>query len=215
MTDQFTASFVLDIAPAEAWAALQEAQSLKPSSKEAPAYEQWYLPGFPVGTGELLESIPGELLRVRKDTQPCEGTEILVQFEAEGTGTRVTMVQSGFGAGFFIAMGEVLGVGWVHIVADFALYLERRVDPRRHYHRWASMGCSTRTTPFGLEIAGVQGGFAAAAGLVPGDLLLTVHGAPIATQLELQTIMRIVRAGDPISCTWLRGRETLSATAPI
>lgn len=211
MEDRFEAAFVLDITPGAAWAALEAYQEARPSAESPARYTQWALPAFPVGTGEVLESVTGKLLRMRKDTMPCEGTEILIQFEAVESGTRVTVVQSGFGAAFATALREILEVGARHIFADLALYLERGIDAQRHQERWGSLGAITRSTPLGQEIVRVSGGIAQHLGLQPGDVLLTIGGAPIVSQLELQTALRFLVPGSETSVSWVRGRVRMSA----
>ena len=99
MNDKFEATFTVSIAPDVAWSRIARRDLVeheKTRDKDATAGQVW-LPGFD-STAEILESVPGKLLRVRKDHQPCEGTEIVVRLESAGTGTKITVVQSGFGA---------------------------------------------------------------------------------------------------------------------
>jgi hypothetical protein len=146
---------------------------------------------------------------------PCEGTEIVVTMEHEPTGTKVTVVQSGFDLDFFAAHLDLLAVGWSHIVADVALFLERGVRGGRHERPWAMLGCTFRTAAAGLEVDDVWGGFAERAGLAPGDVLLTVAGAPLVEPRELATVMRVFSTGDDLEATWARGDELQRATAAL
>jgi predicted metalloprotease with PDZ domain len=152
---------------------------------------------------------------VRKDSFPCEGTEIAVTLAATETGTKVTVVQSGFGA-LFDEMLDALEIGWSHIVADLALHLERGVRAQRHHRPWATLGCAMRTTAAGLEIVDVaRGSYAERAGLAPGDLLVTFGDAPIVTRRELETLMRVFEPGETVETTFVRGRDLLSANGVL
>jgi uncharacterized protein YndB with AHSA1/START domain len=173
---------------------------------------RWWLPGFEA-TGEELEVDPEH--RLRKDAFPCEGTEIAVTLESTGTGTRVTVVQSGFDA-MFDQMLDALEIGWSHIVADLALHLERGVRGRRHLRPWATLGCGLRATPAGLEIVDIiPGSFGDRAGLVVGDLLVSFGDAPVVNRRELETLMRVFHAGDTVEATVVRGNELLDAEGAL
>jgi hypothetical protein len=70
-------------------------------------------------------------------------------------------------------------------------------------------------TPAGLEVSGVQGGFAQRLGIEPGDVLVTIGGAPLWNLRELFTVARVVREGDEVEATWVHGRELKRATGAI
>ena len=53
---------------------------------------------IPGASCTAIEVEAERLLRVKKDHWPCEGTEILIELEQVDAGTRVRVVQSGFGA---------------------------------------------------------------------------------------------------------------------
>jgi hypothetical protein len=204
MDDRFEATFVVSTAPADTWAELARGRR---------SDDRWWLPGF-VTTAEVCAVDEGKQLRARKTEQPCAGTEIVVTLEASESGTKVTIVQSGFGA-FFEQALDALTIGWSHIVADFLVYLERGIDGGRHARPWAALGCSLHETAAGLAVDSVWGGFAEAAGLQADDLLLTVGGAPILTRRELETVMRVMPAGTEIDATWAHGRDLARATAQL
>lgn len=94
--------------------------------------------------------------------------------EQAGTGTRVTVVQSGFGP-WLDRLRDTFETHWRQIVADLRLFLERGLTvPGTAWG--ASLGADTRHTPTGLELTAVTpGGFADGAGMLPGDLLLTLR----------------------------------------
>ena len=97
-SDRFEASFVVEISREQAWERLAGA---------TPAFEglgiprdgQWWIPGIEAPADEL-EVRPEELLRTRKAVEPCKGTEIVITVEDADNGTRITIVQTGFGPGF-------------------------------------------------------------------------------------------------------------------
>ena len=130
MGDRFEAVFAVDAPADEVWNAFVRDDTSDPA--------RWWLPGFDA-TGEEIEVDPGRLLRVHKDSFPCQGTEIAVTLAATETGTKVTVVQSGFGA-IFDEMLDALEIGWSHIIADLALNLQRGVRAGRHQRPWATLG---------------------------------------------------------------------------
>jgi S1-C subfamily serine protease len=206
MDDRFEAVFAVDAPAGEVWDAFERDDTREPA--------RWWLPGFD-STGEEIEVDPGRFLRVRKDSFPCEGTEIAVTLQATETGTTVTVVQSGFGA-IFDEMLESLEIGWSHIVADLALALQRGVRAGRHQRPWATLGCGLRTTAAGLEIVDIApDSYADRAGLAVGDLLVTFGGAPIVTRRELETLMRVFEPGETVQGTVVRGHELLDADAVL
>ncbi len=206
MDDRFEAVFAVDAPAGQVWNAFERDDTHDPV--------RWWLPGFD-STGEEIEVDPGSFLRVRKDSFPCAGTEIAVTLEATETGTKVTVVQSGFGA-LFDEMLESLEIGWSHIVADLALALQRGVRAKRHQRPWATLGCGLRSTAAGLEVVDIApDSYADRAGLAVGDLLVTFGGAPIITRRELETLMRVFERGETVEATFVRGPELLSANGVL
>lgn len=211
MKDEFEATFVVEMGPDAVWEALTE----RTIDGDAAGEVHYVLPGFPslVPLGVMgasctpLEVEAGSLLRVKKDHEPCAGTEIAVRLEQAGTGTRITIVQSGFGP-FLDLVGRdtVFGHG-NQIVADFRLYLERGVTvPGTIWGVW--LGAQPKQTPVGLEIVSVDpGGFAESAGICPGDLLLTLQGIRLHDLQQLWTVLALTEAGSSAVVTWARGRE--------
>ena len=207
MEDRFEATFVIELPPAQVWSRLA-------AGRRGGTPPHWWLAGFE-GTGEELEVDEGHRLRVRKDSFPCEGTEIAVTLEATETGTTVTIVQSGFGAIFDVAL-DTLEIGWSHIVADFALHLEQGISTARHLLPWAPHGCRLRQHPSGLDVMAVDpGGFGERIGLQAGDLIVTVAEAPVVTRREFEAILRVFRPGDKVELGWVRMGQRLSGTAVL
>ena len=203
MDDSFNAVFVVDSPPDAVWDSLRDGGQ----------GTRWWLPAFE-SPADQLEVDEGRYVRLEKVAEPCAGTEIAITLEAAGNGTRVTVVQSGFGA-LFDQMLNAVSIGWSHIVADLALFLQSGVRGGRHLAPWASLGCTVREVQPGLEVDHVFGGLAAEAGLEPGDVLLAVGNAPVVFERELQTLMRVFGVGDKVDVTWARGGEILHATGAL
>ena len=201
--DRFETVFTVAASPETVWRRLDE------RDEEG----RWWLPGFEA-PGEEIEVERGARLHVRKVTEPCAGSEIVIVLEHEGTGTKVTVAQSGFPAWFAFA-ADAFAIGWRHIVADLALYLGCGVRGERHARAWATLGCSLRETLPGLEVGEVMAGsLAERVGLAAGDVVLTVAGAPIVTRSELETVMRLA-GGTEVEVTWAHGDEKLVATGKL
>lgn len=221
MQDDYETTFIVELATAEVW----EALTRQPLHAEGEAAEEkhYVLPGFPSfvprkETGSsctVLEEEVGRLLRVRKDDEPCAGTEIAVTLESTKTGTRITVVQSGFGA-FLDIVGRdtVFGHG-DQIMKDFRLYLERGLSVPGTV--WGpGLGARIKQTPVGLEMAAVDpGGFAERLGLSTGDLLLTLGAIRVHDLQQLWTVLALTEVGSKLEVTWARGRESMSGGGAI
>jgi membrane-associated protease RseP (regulator of RpoE activity) len=205
--DGFEATFVVDVPRGVAWSRLV-ARGAHDGCLSLPGFE---------GDVELADVDDGARLHGRKATEPCAGTEIVVVLEDEVSGTRITVTQSGFG-GFLDAMGELAEVGWTNIVADLALALAHGVTGGRHLMPWGSLDAQVRTTPAGLAVdAVVEGGLAARLGLMAGDVLVALGGAPLATQADLVTVLRVIdgRPDVAIEAVWARdGERRVAACVP-
>jgi hypothetical protein len=213
MKDEFEATFVVDLAPEAVWETLTACTlEMEPGSEGEVHY---VLPGFssfealplPGASFSLVEMKPAKLLRVKKDHHPCAGTEVVVQLEQAETGTRITVVQSGFGPFLdFAGRDTVFGHGH-QIVTDFRLFIERGLTVPGTV--WgANLGARAKQTPIGLEIFAVDaGGFAETAGLRVGDLLLTVRGIRLHDLQQLWTVLALTEVGTSAEISWARGRE--------
>jgi len=202
-TDRFETTFSIAASPDVVWKRLDQ------RDEEG----HWLLPAFE-GLGEEIDVEAGSRLHVRKVTEPCAGSEIVIVLEHEASGTKVTVSQSGFPAWFATAT-DAFAIGWRHIVADLALYLDRGVRGGRHARPWATLGCSLHETTGGLEvIETMPGTLADKIGLVAGDIVLTVGGAPIVTRAELETMMRVSGGGE-VEVEWAHGDEKLVAAGSL
>lgn len=217
MSDDFEATFVVELTPDAVWEALTE----RTVEGEEPGEVHYVLAGFPslvpLGVAgarcTALEVDAGRLLRVRKDHAPCEGTEIAVRLEQAESGTRITVVQSGFGAFLDIVGRDVVFAHGHQIVNDLRLYLERRLTvPGTNWG--LPLGAGTRQTPVGVEVTSVQpGGVAETAGVRPGDLLLTVRGIRVHDHPQLWTVLALTEAGSRAEISWARGDTAMDGKA--
>jgi len=217
MQDDFEATFVVDLTTEAVWEALTE----RTVDSDEPGEVHYVLPGFPslVPLGVVgasctpIEVEAGRLLRVRKDHHPCAGTEIAVRLEQAESGTRITVVQSGFGSFLEIVGRDTVFAHGHQIMADLRLYLERRLTVPGT--RWGAYpGAVTRQTPVGLEVVSVDtGGVAETAGLRPGDLLLTLRGIRLHDLPQLWTVLALTEAGSSVEVTWARGGVAMDGKA--
>ena len=201
---------------------------------ELPRYEVWEnccfdnqgevcrIPGFPSRDSNLpgcrarvVEYEPERCwLRCHKDDSPCKETEITIHVEpanASGWPTRVEIEQRGFDASLF-PFKEIFDTHWLQIVANFRLYLERRVHAPDT--RWGpSLGATVQQTPVGLTITRVvEGGFAARCGLSQDDLLITIDSIRIHDLAQLWTVLALKHPGSETKVSWVHGRQPFETT---
>ena len=203
----FQRTFVVDVAPDAVWEALTG-----PQPRHTGDDTVCFLHGFEARCS-VLERDPGRFLRLRKDEDPCSGTEIAVRLEHAGSGTRVTVVQSGFGPWLADVIETFAGV-WHMIVADLKLYLERGITIKTHLFDQpppgAGLGCTTVDQLEGLRVTAVEtAGCAAGAGVRADDLLLRLNGVRLLTGLQLLDLMRMCQPGQELEVVWARGAELM------
>lgn len=212
MKDVFEETFVVDPAPAEVWKALTTRTITCGASGDLhyvlPAFPSFTPLDVPGASCTPIEERLERLLRVTKDHEPCAGTEIAVKLDPAGTGTRVAVVQSGFGSWFDAVRDAILTHGR-QIMADFRLYLEHGVTAPGTV--WGpDLGAQTRHCPVGLEIVAVElGGFAERAGMRPGDLLVSLRGIRVHNTEQLWTVLALTAPGVTAEVTWVREREVM------
>lgn len=219
MKDEFEATFVVEMAQDDVWEALtRRTVEGEGDAKEEVHYVLAGFPSFPAldvpgASCTLIEMDAGRLLRVKKDHFPCAGTEIAVRLEQAETGTRVTVVQSGFGP-FLDAVGRDTVVSHGHqIVRDLHLYLVSGLTVPGT--EWGpSLGAVPKQTAVGLELASVEpAGFCANAGMGAGDLLLTLRGIRVHDLQQLWTVLALTQVGTDADVTWARNRERMMGKA--
>lgn len=201
--DGFEATFVVSTPRAEAWGRLERDDD-----------GRWWIPGVEAPADEL-EVIPETRLRASKATEPCIGTEIVITMEDVETGTRITFAQHGFGDHFTTAR-PWLEAGWWAIRADLWVFFEHGVRPARHARPWANLGCAVSESPGGLTAGNVEpGALADQCGVRPGDLLLTIGGAPVVSIRELSILLRGRPPGTATKVRYLRGGELLTGAGTL
>ena len=206
-TDGFEATFRLQVDRTTAWRRLTG-----DDAGTEPGAHLW-LPGFDA-QATVTDVEPLRRLRATKDDEPCAGTDIVVTLEDDETGTRITVVQSRFGD-WMPAMREMMAIGWRFIVADLRLFLATGVDARRHLRPWGDLGADASAADGGVRVEGVRvGGLADRLGMVDGDLLVTLAGAPVASCDDLVTVLRVLDAGAAadVGAEWVRAGELVAAT---
>jgi hypothetical protein len=214
LADGFEATFVVSIPRAQAWKRLLDAEPV-PGSPVSPAPGQIWIPAIE-GAAEEIESVAEERLRATKVTEPCAGTEIVITLEDDASGTRITVVQSGFGTGL-AGQRAWLASGWATIVADFAAFFSRGIALGRHVTMWWSIGCDVAETDEGLVVGDVYGdGFAARAGLERDDLILQLAGTPVIDVRDLSILVRgPLQTGVETTARVLRGDRVVTTSGAI
>src|SRR5262245_23947747 len=188
MKDGFETTFVVSTPRGKAWELLVAAQPIS-DALTTPGEGQWWIPAIE-GPADPIEVIPESRLRCTKAAEPCRGTEIVITFEDDESGTRITIVQTGFGAGF-AEQRPWLEAGWFAIAADFVSFFERGVALGRHAAMWWDLGCDVFETAEGLVVGNVRvATFAGQAVLHRGDLIVHRPGAAVLTVRGLSIPIR-------------------------
>lgn len=214
MTQAFAATFEVERPLHAVWQACRLPTDVEPPACRIPAFPSF--DGNPGCAATVLTSEPQQQLRVRKDDEPCAGTEIEIRVgpaTAGGWPTRVSVRQSGF-APWLLAAGDAVEAHWRHIVADFHLYLVHEVTVPDTV--WGEIGAALRQTPIGLELADLtDGGLAARCDMQPGDVLLTIAGIRVHTIEQLWTVLALVDSRREKAIAWVRDGHRMTAnTAP-
>jgi hypothetical protein len=168
--------------------------------------------------GEVLEVDPHRRLVMTEGAGVLAGpTRVTVTFESVERGTRITVVQSGFGtgAGWQDAL-EGHRQGWLWSLRDLALYLETGLAPRRFFSTWrCDLGLHLAETFAGLRVTEVApGGWAEEAGVRVGDLLLLVGGLPIYERTDLWSIQIGRDPGERLAVEVARDGGRIAGAAP-
>ena len=211
MTKAFEAAFDVERPLHAVWQACRLPTNAEPPACRIPAFPSF--DGKPGCAATVLSSEPQQHLRVRKDDEPCAGTEIEIRIgpaTAGGWPTRVSVRQSGF-APWLLAAGDVAEVHWRHIVADLHLYLVHEVTVPATV--WGDFGAAVHQTAMGLELGDVtDGGIASRCGMEPGDLLLTVGPIRVHTIEQLWTVLALSRIDTETTVGWVRDGTPMASS---
>jgi S1-C subfamily serine protease len=212
--DGFETTFVVSTPRPKAWELLRTAAPA-PGAPVGPEPEQLWIPAIE-SPAEEIEAVADERLRARKLTEPCANTEIVITMEDAATGTRITIVQTGFGPGFEVQRAW-LATGWRAIAADFVAFFERGIALGRHLTMWWSIGCDVIETPEGLVVGDLYpDGFATRAGLQRGDLILQLAGTPVLDVRDLSILVRgPLQTGVATTARVLRGDRVFETSGTI
>ena len=88
---------------------------------------------------------------------------------------------------------------------------------RRHLRAWGDLGADVTPVDGGLRLRHVRdGSLAGRLGLLDGDLLVVLGGAPVSGHDDLLTVLRVLgdRPGGDVSAEWVRAGQLMAATAP-
>jgi len=219
-------TFVVAVPVERAWSAFTD--SHERSQWEAPEYEidpqpggklHWRIPPWPTVEGEVLEVEPNRRLVMSEGEGVIEGaTRVTVTFESVDDGTRITVVQAGFGDGArWRDQLEGHHYGWELAIRDLVLYLETGLSSRRFFTEWQSdLGlCTTETRP-GLRVTEVtQDSFASDAGIQVGDVLLYLDAEPIYRRTDLWPHQRSRKPGERLEVEYAREGNALRGTGTL
>src|ERR1700687_1649589 len=169
-------TFVVAAPVARAWAAFVETQE-REAWMMPPGHDALTNPGTPVMDGFAPGEIRIDAVETHQSlawSQRPAGLEgwyqVTVTFEEVASGTRITIVRSGFGdTEDWRHYAANTARGWDEHVADLILYLETGVSVRRHWAFRSGLAATTLESGAGVRVTHVvPGGFAAEAGLRAG-----------------------------------------------
>ncbi len=224
-TDKYERTFTLAVPPERAWRAFTEPREMEAWFRDR-VHEFDARPGGRVRyemvgitvEGVVEEARPHRLLRWTAGPGLLPGpTVISVSFERVGGGTQITITQSGFGDGDeWLTELEDHALGWNQLITDLSLYLGTGVSFKRMPTWRVWLGARFTDTPAGVEVVDVSpDGFAARAGIQPGDLLVQLGRAPIFSRSDLWLVQREHDPGEEMDAAFIRGRELQRSTARL
>lgn len=158
-------------------------------------------PGYEPVEGIVEDAVPERRLRWRVVSDGSVITELL---EPADGGTRVTVTHT-VEADAPEHEREAARLGWDESLADLILLLETGVGFSRHMTSRSTIGATTRSTSFGIEVISVtRGTFSDEVGLRPGDLLVQLGEAPLFDRSDLALLMRQHAPGTELEAVFIR-----------
>lgn len=213
MSAKFERTFVVAVPVARAWEAFTNAEERQAWMGEAPAAQF-----------EPVELKIGEAERHRRlswsqSQQPgLDGWyDTTVTFEELDSGTKITIVRSGFGdSEAWRHYAENTMGGWDEMIADLILYLETGIVASRHFSFRSGLGATTLKSGAGVRITHViPGGFAEQAGMRAGDLILRLNGASVVRISDVAFLCREHAPGSAVAVDYARDGEVLSGRGAL
>ena len=213
MSAKFERTFVVAVQVAKAWEAFTKEEERQAWMGEAPTAEF-----------ETVELKLGEVERHRRlswshSQEPgLDGWyDTTVTFEEVDSGTKITIVRSGFGdSEAWRHYAENTTRGWDEMIADLILYLETGVRASRHFSFLSGIGAPTLQSDPGVRITHVvPGGFAEEAGMRPGDLILRLNGASVVDISDVAFLCREHTPGSEVAVDYARAGEVLSGRGTL
>lgn len=224
--DRVEHTFSVAVPIERAWQAFTD--GAERSHWEAPEYAidprpggkvRWRIPPWDPVDGEVLEVEPHRRLVTTEGAGVLDGaTQVTVTFESTGHGTRITVVQAGFGTGAgWQDQLEGHRQGWLRSLRDLVLYLETGVASQRFFSRWhCDLGMFLTETFAGLRVTEVlPGGWAEEAGVQVGDVVLYVAGLPVFERTDLWPFQIGRRPGDRLAVEVARDGGRIGGEAPL
>ena len=212
MSAKFERTFVVAVPVARAWKAFADPEELKAWMGTPPT------DSMEPGVIEVVHSERHKAMTWSHSPAGLEGAyETTVTFEEESSGTRITIVRSGFGdSEDWRHYASNTSRGWDESFADLVLYLETGVRGGRHFNFRSGIGATTQQTPRGVVITHiVPGGFAEHAGLKQDDLILCLNGASVLTDGDIAFLVREHAPGTEVDIDYVRGNEVMHGRAAL
>ncbi len=223
MSAKYERTFVVAVPVARAWAAFTEPRE-RAAWMAPPGRDQIEDPGTPLFEGFEPQEIrvgavePHRRLSWSQSQSGLDGWyETVVTFEELSSGTRITIVRSGFGdSEDWRHYVDSTAGGWDEMISDLVLYLETGVRGFRHLPFRSGLGATMLQSGAGVRITHVvPGGFAAEAGMQAGDLILRLNGAAVVSRSDVAFSAREHAAGEVVEVEYVRGGKILSGRAPL
>jgi uncharacterized protein YndB with AHSA1/START domain len=205
-------TFVVAAPAARAWLALMD-----PEQREAwmgnPHRERFEAGEITIGAVEPLRSLSWS----QRYAGLGGSYETTVTFEEVRAGTRMTIVRRGFGnSEAWRHYAQHTARGWDELIADLILYLETGVRGGRHFSFSSGLGATMLESGAGVRLTHVvPDGFAAAAGMRAGDLLLRLNGASVVHLTDVAFLGREHAPGKIVEVEYVRDGGVVRSRAAL
>jgi len=213
MGNKYERTFSVSVPVTKAWDAFADPQQRQAWMENNP-YADDFEPGeLKIGSAELHRRMSWS-----QHPSGLEGWyETTVTFEDVSSGTRITIVRSGFGdSEDWLHYAANTARGWDEMIADLVLYLETGVHGSRHFSFRSGLAATMLQSAAGVRITHVvPGGFAAEAGMQSGDVLLRLNGASVVNLTDVAFAGREHAPGEVAEAEYVRGDEVLRGHAPL